>query len=286
MTQSPTDRRDVGVGILLNPAHVAEVGQARHRVDWLELVAEDFFRPQAGGFGVDIPDAVLDLLGAFPVGLHGVELSIGSVDPFDLRHLDTLKELVAIMQPRLVTDHLCWTGAAGQHLHELMPLPYERTVAEYVAARIRFVQDRLGVQMCFENPPNYVTYAHSDMTEAEFMTEIAERSDSYILLDVNNLHVSASNNGYDPVAFLATLPAHRVKQIHLAGHGRDGAFLTDDHGSAVADEVWKLYALAVERFGPVATNIEWDRAIPSFDALCEEVVKANHVRATVAALTA
>jgi uncharacterized protein len=282
---NPT-QEELGIGVLLNDAHSADVARGDHAIDWLELIAEEQLGSQRGGFRIELARNIETLAADFPVCLHGVELSIGSVDPFDTRYLRALKSLIRILQPHLVTDHMCWTGAFRARFHELMPLPYEESVARYVAERIRYVQDYLGVQVCFENPPNYVTYRRSDMSEADFMTLVAEESDSLILLDVNNLHVSSTNNAYDPRRFLESLPADRVRQIHLAGNGRAADFLLDTHASPVSDEVWSLYERALELFGAVPTNIEWDVDVPSFAALDREVARAKTIRDRVAGNTA
>lgn len=270
-----------GVGILLTAQHRDDVLADPGGIDWLELGPEELLETRGRGFRPKIPATVERLASRLPVTLHGTELSIGSVDPFDTRYLDALKELIRIFRPGLVSDHVCFTGALGRRFRELMPLPFEESVAAYLVDRIRFVQDYLGVRMAFENPPGYVTYARSEMSEPEFLTRIAEGADCLLLLDVSNLHVSATNNGFDAERFLDALPARRVAQVHLAGYHRRGQFLFDTHAAEVSRAVWKLYEHALRRFGPIATNVEWDVDVPSFEHLKGEVAKARRVRETV-----
>jgi hypothetical protein len=210
-----------------------------------------------------------------PIALHGVGLSIGSTDPFDPRYLTNLRTLVDRIEPALVTDHLCWTGVGGRAIYDLLPLPYTEEALEHVVERIAIVQDLLGRRILLENPSTYLGYRHSEMSEWEFLAAVAERADCGILLDVNNIYVSANNLGFDPVRYLEAVPAQRVAQFHLAGFTDMGAYLFDTHSAPVHEDVWKLYRLAVRRFGSVPTLIEWDADIPTFERLCAELERAR-----------
>jgi uncharacterized protein (UPF0276 family) len=213
------------------------------------------------------------------VVLHGVSLSIGSVDPLDRRHLAGLRELADRVQPAYVSDHLCWGTHRGRYLHDLMPLPYTEEALGHVVRRVNQVQDALGRQILLENVSSYVAFRGSTMPEWEFVAQVAERADCGILLDVNNVHVSARNHGFDPREYLAAIPPERVGQFHLAGHSDRGTYLFDTHDAPVADAVWDLYAAAVRRFGRVPALVEWDEHVPELERLVEE----SHAAAAVEA---
>ena len=217
-------------------------------------------------------------------------MNIGSTDPLDLSYLKQLKKLVDRVDPMMISDHCCWTGVNGQNVHDLLPLPFTEEVVKHIASRVAKVQDLLGRRMMLENVSSYLTFTLSEMTEWEFLSEIARRADCGLLLDVNNVYVSSVNHGFDPMDFLNGIPVERVGQMHLAGHStkrlKSGrVYLIDTHDHPVCDEVWALYGKAVERFGVVNTMIEWDAKIPSFQRLEEELGKAariqNQVRETM-----
>jgi uncharacterized protein (UPF0276 family) len=214
----------------------------------------------------------------YPVALHGVSLSVGSAGPLDRAYLRRLKDLVDRIQPAVVSDHLCWTRAGGHNSHDLLPLPFTREAARLCAARIAEVQDFLGRRILVENVSSYLELAASEMTEAEFVRSVSEEADCGILLDVNNLYVNARNHGLDPYAYLETVPADRVGQIHLAGHEDHGDLVIDTHDGPVCDAVWDLYAEAVSRLGGVATLIEWDARIPELSAVAAEARRAEAIR--------
>jgi len=216
-----------------------------------------------------------------PVVLHGVSLSIGATEPLDERYLASLRRLVDRIEPALVTDHLCWGRHGGRYVHDLWPLPYTEEALAHVVGRLGPVQELLGRRIALENVSSYVAYRDSTMTEWEFLAAVAERADCGILLDVNNVHVSAHNHGFDPHAYLAGLPADRVVQIHLAGHEDLGAYLLDSHDAAVPEPVWALYREAVARFGQVPTLVEWDDRIPELEVLVGESRKAAAIEAAV-----
>lgn len=265
---------ELGFGLGLRTDHYDEILSTRPRVDWFEALSENYLVP--GGK----PLHYLDRIRAdFPVVLHGVSLSIGSTDPLDRDYLKALRRLAQRVEPAWISDHLCWTGIAGRNLHDLFPLPYTEAALEHVASRVREVQDSLGRQILLENVSSYVEFRDSEMAEWEFLAEIARRADCLVLLDVNNIYVSAFNHGFDAHAFLAGIPAERVRQIHLAGHSDCGAHIIDTHDADVADPVWDLYAAAVRRFGNVATMIERDDHIPPLDELVKELDVARRVSA-------
>jgi len=211
----------------------------------------------------------------YPVTLHGVALSIGSADPLNAQYLRNLRRLVQRIEPALVTDHLCWTGVDGCGLYDLLPLPYTEETLAHVVSRVREVQDWLGRRIVLENPSTYVQFRHSTMVEWDFLAAVAEQADCGILLDVNNVYVSATNHRFDPVRYLDAISLARVAQMHLAGFTDMGTYLFDTHSAPVSDAVWRLYAHAVRRFGSVSTLVEWDQDIPGFDRLCDE---AEHAR--------
>lgn len=255
----------LGHGIGLRREHYQQVLAAPPHVDWLEVITENFMVP--GGNPRRVLRAVRE---RWPVVLHGVSLSIGSVDPLNERYLDELAALAHEIEPAWISDHLCFTGVDGVNAHDLLPLPYTDEALAHVVARVGRVQDRLGRRILLENPSSYVTYAASTIPEHEFLAAVAEQADCGILLDVNNVYVSAHNHGFDAHAYLRAMPPARVGQFHLAGHRDMGDWLLDSHDHPVPDDVWALYRDAVRRFGPRATLIEWDDDIPPLERLVAE----------------
>ncbi len=264
----------LGYGLGLRPPHYQDVIGGSPHVDWWEVISENFM--VAGGN----PRRVLrEVRERWPVVLHGVSLSIGSVDPLDENYLARLAALVAEVEPSIVSDHLCWSSLGGHSAHDLWPVPYTEEALAHVVARVAHVQDRLGRRILLENPSSYVTFGASELSEAEFLAEVARRADCGILLDVNNVYVSCTNHGWDAAAYLAAIPQDRVGQLHLAGHTDHGTHLLDSHDAPVCEAVWSLYRDAAARFGPVATMIERDDKIPP---LAELVAELDCARATVA----
>jgi len=262
----------LGFGLGLRPPHYQEVVEGDPRVDWWEVISENFL--VAGGN----PRRVLrQVRERWPVVLHGVSLSIGSVDPVDDDYLGRLAALVAEVEPPIVSDHLCWTALGGHAGHDLWPLPYTEEALALVVDKVGRVQDRIGHRILLENPSSYVTFTASHIPEAEFLAEVARRADCGILLDVNNVYVSSTNHGWDPAAYLAAIPPERVGQIHLAGHSDEGTHLLDTHDHPVCDAVWALYGEAHARFGEVATIIERDDHIPPLDELITELDRARQI---------
>ncbi|HEY5283627.1 MAG TPA: DUF692 domain-containing protein [Polyangia bacterium] len=261
----------LGRGLGLRREHYRYVVESKPAVDWFEVISENFMVP--GGN----PRRVLEAVRRdYPVVLHGVSLSIASTEPLDVGYLDELAELARVVEPALISDHLSWGTAHGISLHDLLPIPYTGETLVNVASRVQAVQERLGRRILLENPSSYLVFKGSEMTEYEFLAELARRADCGILLDVNNIFVSACNHGFDPHAYLAAMPAERVGQIHLAGHSIEGALRIDTHDGYVCPEVWQLYAEAIARLGPRSTMIEWDAKVPEFSELERELERAAH----------
>jgi len=243
-------------------------------VDWFELISENFM--VEGGKPLAVLDAVCE---RYPLALHGVSLNLGGTDPLDAAYLNRLETLINRCEPLRVSDHLCWTRHGGHHLHDLLPLPYTQDTVTHVADRIQRVQDRLKRQILIENVSSYAEYAHSDMLEYEFLTAVAERADCLILLDINNIIVSAHNHGFDAATYLQTMRVERIRQLHLAGHSVSGPLLIDTHDHPVSDAVWTLYAQAVREIGGIPTMIERDDAIPPLAELLAELDVARTIHA-------
>ena len=263
-----------GFGLGLRPRHYNSFLAQPQAVDWLEVISENYM-VQGGK-----PLAMRDRIRAdYPIAMHGVSMSIGSVSPLDHGYLQRLKALADRVQPMWVSDHLCWTGVHGTNLHDLFPLPYTEEALRHVAARVREVQETLGRRLVLENVSSYIDYASSEMSEWAFLTALAEEADCLLLLDVNNIYVSGMNHGFDPRDFIDGVPAHRIQQIHVAGHSNLGDVIIDTHDAPVPDEVFDLYAYACRRFGPVSTMIERDDSIPPLEDL---IVELDRVRAVAA----
>jgi uncharacterized protein len=272
----------LGHGVGLRPVHYTRVLDEHPAVDWFEVISENFM--VVGGNPRRVVRRVRE---CYPVVLHGVGLSLGSVDPLDEAYLTALEELAADVEPAWLSDHLCWSSFGGRRAHDLWPLPYTEEALAHVAARLTVVQERLGRRVLVENVSSYLRYTHSTLTEWEFLTELSKRSDCLLLLDVNNVYVTAKNQGFDPLDFICGIPADRVAQIHLAGHTDQGTHLLDSHDHPVCDDVWGLYDAAVARLGRVSTLIEWDDHIPSLDRLIDESRRAAAVeRASLARVNA
>jgi uncharacterized protein (UPF0276 family) len=268
------NRIPLGHGIGLRTKHFARFLAERPPVDWVEAVTENFMAP--GGR----PIAVLEKVRAdVPVVLHGVSLAIGSVDPLSEPYLAELVRLVQRLEPALVSDHLCWGTHRGQYVHDLLPLPYTEEALAHVAARVQRVQERIGRPLLLENPSSYVAFKDSTLTEWEFLSELSRRSGCGILLDVNNVYVSARNFGFDPARYLDGIPGERVGYFHLAGHTDKGRYLLDTHDGAVPAPVWDLYRQALRRFGRVPSLVEWDDRIPPLEEVVAESRRAAAVEA-------
>ena len=262
----------LGYGLGLRKEHYKTILDAQPAVDWFEILSENYMVD--GGKPLYYLDRIRE---RYPMVMHGVSLSIGGTDPLDKAYLTRLKALAKRVQPAWISDHLCWTGVHGTNLHDLMPLPYTEETVRHVADRISQVQEYLGRQILLENVSSYVAFKDSEFTEWEFLREIAEQADCLILLDINNIHVSAFNHNFDPHAYLAAIPPERVYQFHLAGHTHEGDLIIDTHDHPIVDPVWDLYAAAVRRFGHVSTMIERDDNIPPLGELLVELEQARRI---------
>jgi len=271
----------LGFGLGLRTDHYEAILSDRPPVDWFEALTENYLVP--GGKPLDY---LLRIRERYPLVLHGVSMSIGSTEPLDLGYLAQLRRLAGRVQPRWISDHLCWTGTGGRNLHDLLPLPYTEEALEHVVQRVRIVQDVLGQRILLENVSSYVSYRSSGLTEWEFLREVAERADCLLLLDVNNIYVSSVNHEFAPLDYLQGIPPGRVQQMHLAGHENHGSYLVDTHDHPVPDPVWELYAAAVRRFGAVSTMIERDANIPPLAELCAELAVARDLAARTLARAA
>ena len=271
--------RHLGHGIGLRLAHFAHLLEhGVSGVDWMEIISENFFEP--GGR----PQAVLERVRAdVPIVMHGVSMAIGSVDPVPGDYLTRLRALADRVEPAWISDHLCWGGHAGRYAHDLLPLPYTGEALDHVAWQIDRAQERLGRSILIENVSSYVEFAASEMTEWEFLLEVARRTGCRILLDVNNIYVSARNHGYAPEAYLDAIPAERIGQVHLAGHTDHGSYIIDTHVGPVPDPVWQLYERLIRRVGPVPTLVEWDEATPDYATVVAESRRARALEEAVLA---
>jgi uncharacterized protein (UPF0276 family) len=261
------------VGIGLRTPHLAEIIATPPPIGWLEVHTENFL---GGG---PAPRALARVRGAHAVSLHGVGLSLGSADGLDHAHLARVAELTRRIEPALVSEHLSWSIAGGAYLNHLLPLPYTEESLGLVARNVSRAQEALGRPLLIENPASYLRFRHSSIPEPEFLAELARRTGCGLLCDVNNVFVSCRNFDQDPAAYLDALPAAAIGELHLAGHARNKAegriILIDDHGSPVADEVWALFARALDRFGPRPTLIEWDTDVPALAVLLGEARRAE-----------
>jgi uncharacterized protein (UPF0276 family) len=274
----PTPARPVlalPAGIGLRAEHAVEFLERQPDVGFIEVHAENYF-----GRGGRMLNLLEQARRDHALSLHGVGLSIGSTDPLDRMHLRRLAELAARVQPAFVSDHLCWSSHRGVHANDLLPLPLTEEALDHVVARVGAVQDALGRTLLIENVSSYLEYEDSTIPEAAFLAEVARRSGCGLLLDVNNLHVSACNHGFDAAAYLRAIPVNAVNELHLAGHVKkrfaDGAeLLIDTHSEPVCDAVWSLYERALARFGALPTLIEWDSDLPPLGTLLAEAARAD-----------
>lgn len=261
---------NLGIGVGLRTDHFDYILRERPDVDWFEIISENFMDSRGR------PRHVLDQISErYPIVMHGVSLSIGSSDPINLDYLTKLKSLADEIAACWVSDHLCWTGVAGVNTHDLLPIPLNDETLDYVIQRVRIVQDVLERPLILENPSTYVAFTHSTLTEWEFLSQLSEQSGCGLLLDVNNIYVSARNHGFDPREYIENLPHDRIVQFHLAGHTDLGTHCIDTHDGRVTDVVWQLYRRAYALTEGVSTLLEWDARIPPFPELLAEAQRAR-----------
>ena len=260
-----------GVGVGLRASHQQQFISERPDVAWLEVHSENYFG--------DGPALTLleNIRANYPLSLHGVGLSLGSADGLDMAHLDSLRNLVERVQPDLVSEHLCWGAVGKQHLNDLLPLPYSREALNLICARIDTVQEFLGRRILVENISSYLRWENEDFNEWDFVAELPKRTGCGLLLDVNNIYVSAMNHGYDAHAYLTAMPADSVDEIHLAGYEVQHGVLIDTHSRAVSEPVWQLYRDAIKQLGVKPTLIEWDTDIPPLAELLAEAATARKI---------
>lgn len=262
----------LGYGLGLRPDHYETIVNQQPAVDWFEIITENYL--VQGGKPLHFLNRIRE---NYSMVMHGVSLSLGSSDPIDLAYLKQVKALADRIEPKWLSDHLCWTGINGMNMHDLLPLPYTEEAIALVVSHINQVQDYLGRQILIENVSSYLTYIQSEMTEWEFLSEIANRADCYILLDVNNIYVSSFNHDFNPLDYLNGMPKNRVAQIHLAGHSNHGDYIIDTHDAPVIQPVWNLYAETIKRFGAISTMIERDANIPVLEELLAEMNQARRI---------
>lgn len=262
-----------GCGLGLRPPHFARAATGEYAgVDWFEVITENFLVE-----GGNPRRALREARAHRPIALHGVSLSIASIDPIDEAYLARVKTLADEIEPAAISDHLCWTSLGGHQTHDLLPVPYTEEALAHVVARVVCVQERLGRQILLENPSTYAQFAASTIDEAAFLAELARRADCGILLDINNIYVSAQNHGWDAGGYLDAIPAERVGYLHVAGHTHDGPLLIDTHDQPVCDAVWALHRAALARFPGVPTLLERDDHLPDFDELVAELQRARSI---------
>ncbi|MBI2083137.1 MAG: DUF692 domain-containing protein [Deltaproteobacteria bacterium] len=262
----------LGYGIGLRTKHYGYILSQSPQVDWFEIISENYMVP--GGRPLWVLDQIRE---RYPLVMHGVSLSIGSSDPLNKGYLKSLKNLAQRIHPAWISDHLCWTGVDGHNAHDLLPLPYTEEAAKHLIKRVREVQDYLERPILLENVSSYMTFSSSTLTEWDFLKLVAEESDCFILLDINNIYVSSINHSFDPLEYIQAIPRERVIQFHLAGHSNKGSYLLDTHDHSVKPSVWSLYRKALDRFGKVSTLIEWDERIPAFSKLLSLADKARNI---------
>ncbi len=261
----------LGFGLGLRPGHYQHIFDNSPKVDWFEIISENFMdtdgRPKRN---------IARIREQYPVVMHGIALSIGTVDPLNSEYLKKLKDLADWLESAWISDHLCWTGVAHKNSHDLLPVPYTEEALKHIITRIKQVQDYLGRPIAFENPSTYLEFKTSYIPEAEFLAHMVNESGCNLLLDVNNVYVSCFNHRLDPQKYIDALPLNKVAQIHLSGHSNMGTHIIDTHDDHVVDEVWSLYRYVINKAGhTINTMIEWDDKIPEFEVLYAELEKAK-----------
>ena len=264
------DKPNLGLGVGLRTQHFGHILNKKPKVDWFEIVTENFLDTDGR------PMWVLDQIAErHPIVVHGVSMSVGSPDPVNRVFLAKIKALAKRVRAVWVSDHVCWTGVAGRNLHDLLPMPYSEEALKHMVKKIRQVQDFLERPLVLENPSSYVEFTSSTMPEWEFIARMAEDADCGVLLDVNNVYVSSVNHSFDPEAYIRAIPPKRIAYFHIAGHTNFGTHILDTHIGPVIDPVWSLFQLAHEHTGGRSTLLEWDEEIPTFPVVHREVLKAR-----------
>ncbi len=261
---------NLGVGLGLRTVHYSRILETQPPVDWFEIISDNYMK--TAGRPLYYLDAIAE---RYPIVMHGVSLSIGSTDPLDRDYVAGLRALRDRTQARWVSDHLCWTGVLGKNTHDLLPMPYTEEGLAHVVARVKEVQDMLGAPLALENPSTYAEFAAAPMREWEFLARLAEEADCAILLDVNNVYVSAYNHGFDPKVYFDAIPFDRVVQLHVAGHTDHGTHIIDSHVGPVKTDVWQLLGEAHARARGAPVLLEWDAEIPSFEETHAEALRAK-----------
>lgn len=267
---------NAGLGLGLRSKHFNHILEHKPAVDWFELISENFM--DSGGRPKQV---LMQIAEMYPLVMHGVSLSIGSVDPLNKEYLAKLKRLSAEIKPMWISDHLCWTGINSLNTHDLLPVPLTEESLKHICNRINIVQDFLERPLVFENPSTYLSFRQSTIAEYDFLRYMTEETGCGLLLDVNNVYVSAFNNDFDPVHYIKQLPHDHIVQMHIAGHHHCGDYIIDTHDSKVEQEVWKLFHLAWQLTGGVSTLLEWDSKIPEFDEYHAELMKAKNYMHTI-----
>jgi len=262
----------LGYGLGLRTEHYDYVLNNQPNIDWFEVVSENFM--VAGGKPRYYLDAIRE---QYPIVMHGVSMSIGSSDPLNWDYLKQLKTLINQVQPAWISDHLCWTGVNNTNAHDLLPLPYNDDVIKHIVERIKTVQDFLGQQILIENVSSYLTFKDSKMNEWDFYSRVVEEADCLMLLDINNIYVSARNHQFDALEYINRVDKKRVQQIHLAGHSDYGDYVIDTHDNDICPDVWELFSIALKKFGKVSSMIERDDNIPAFSELEEEFKQMRQI---------
>ncbi len=277
MTIAPNDKlAPLGFGLGLRTDHYHEIIDNKPDIDWFEILSENYMVP--GGKPLYYLDKIKE---HYPIVMHGVSMSLGSLDPLNWDYLKQLKALAKRVDAKWVSDHLCWTGIAHKNMHDLLPLPLTEEALKHTTQKISEAQDFLGRQLLIENPSTYLSFKEDEMTEWDFLAEMATQADCLLLLDVNNIYVSSFNHRFNPDDYLAGLPLGRVQQIHLAGHSNNGDHIIDTHDATVIDPVWEIYDKALQRFGLISTMIERDDHIPPLQELINELNRAKTIANTV-----
>ena len=271
MQQKVQQLPDLGLGLGLRGEHFNHILEHKPAVDWFEIISENFM--DSGGR----PRYILDQIAEqYPIVMHGVSMSIGSTDPLNFEYLKRLKKLADEVNPKWISDHLCWTGVLSLNSHDLLPVVLNEESLKLITTKIKQVQDYLERPLILENPSTYLTFQQSTIPEWQFLKHMAEETNCGLLLDVNNVYVSSFNNEFDPIEYIEGLPHERIVQMHLAGHQHNGDHIIDTHDSPVVDPVWELFSLAWERTGGTSTLLEWDGNIPEFDVCHTELLKAKN----------